>query len=59
VNGIYDFKKIVADPAIPSYYVYPHVKGYFKHFRKYFKAQDELLRAYRIPVPVIYPPESK
>src|SRR5574344_791340 len=58
VNGTYDFKKILADPTIPSYYVYPHVKGYFKHFRKYFQAQDQLLRQYRIAIPVVYPPES-
>jgi ferredoxin/flavodoxin len=59
VNGRYDFAKILADSSIPSYYVYPHVKGYFKHFRRYFNTQDAWLKCYHLPIPVDYPQESK
>jgi ferredoxin/flavodoxin len=59
VVGRYDFKTILADEKIPSYYVYPEVKGYFRHFRKYFAEQDALLARYGLPIPVKYPPKEK
>jgi ferredoxin/flavodoxin len=48
VNKPYDYKKIMQNSAISDSYVNKNTKGYFKHFRKYFAAQDSLLAAYGV-----------
>lgn len=51
VVGNYPYEKLVANPGIDAHYVNPQTKGYFRHFRKYFLAQDAFLKEYGVPIP--------
>jgi menaquinone-dependent protoporphyrinogen IX oxidase/Pyruvate/2-oxoacid:ferredoxin oxidoreductase delta subunit len=55
VNPLYPYKEYAADSSIKGDQVNKNTKGYFKHFRKYFKAQNEELTKYGIQIPVSYP----
>lgn len=54
VNKPYPFNALAQNVDLKGDYVNKNTKGYFKHFRKYFKAQNELLKQYGIPLPVTY-----
>lgn len=55
VVGRYPFEEIKNDPAVLPYHVYWGTKDYFRRFRFYFEAQDELLKKEGIPLPIAYP----
>ena len=55
VVGGFNYPKLLNDPTISNYHVYWGVKVYFRHFRKYFDAQDAYLAKYGVAVPVKYP----
>ncbi|MCI2067990.1 MAG: EFR1 family ferrodoxin [Bacilli bacterium] len=50
VNKPYNFVKLLKDPSVDDHYINPQTKDYFRHFRKYFKEQDEILAKYGIEV---------
>lgn len=50
VHGAYDFDRVLDDPSIPSDFIGPYTKGYFKLFRKFFSNADAMLSKYGISV---------
>lgn len=54
VNGTFNYKKLLDDKNVDPDYINNKTEGYFKHFRKYFKAQNEYLKKYNLEIPIIY-----
>jgi len=52
VNGGYNFKRLLADPAIPWDFVREDTTGYFRLFRKYYRNADAVLARYGIRLAV-------
>jgi ferredoxin/flavodoxin len=50
INGAYNFKRLIADPGIPSDYVRDDTKGYFRYFRRFYRQADVSLAKYGIYV---------
>ncbi|MBO4541275.1 MAG: 4Fe-4S binding protein, partial [Bacilli bacterium] len=51
VNGPFAFEQLANNPDIDPRFVHEGMKGYFRHFVRYFKKQDALLNEHGIPLP--------
>lgn len=56
VNGDFGYKSLAADESLSPAFVKMSTKGYFKHFRNYYKKQNQDLANANIPLPFSYPP---
>jgi flavodoxin/NAD-dependent dihydropyrimidine dehydrogenase PreA subunit len=54
VTGGFQYERILSDPKIDPCFINKNTTGYFKKFRKYYKEQNEILRAHSIPLPITY-----
>lgn len=54
INGKFNYNKLLNDPNIKGNYINKNTKGYFKHFKKYFKEQNEILNKHNKEIPSVF-----